>query len=152
MLRGGRPVLALALTMAALIASACATPRADGFARLPEVERARVARAQQFRPGRQQERFLLRETQGQRDSFIAAMHVEERLARFPPHEREAIWAKEVVPGMTPEAVMLSFGPPERIERVEDPLHQGKPRQETWLYRGGGRQVVFVEGRVIEVVP
>jgi len=153
--RRTRSFLALPLGLLLVLlsmASACASVRSEGFARLPEAEKARFARYQQFMTERQQERFLLLQTQPERDAFIEAMKVEERLARFAPHVREAIWAGEVVPGMDADAVMLAWGPPERIERVRDPLQKGLPKRETWLYRGGKREAVFVEGQVIEVVP
>jgi len=144
--------LTLALAGLLSMAMACASVRSAGFERLPEAEKARFARYQQFMTSRQQERFLLLETQEARDAAIEAMHVEERLAKYPAHQQEAIWSQEVVPGMHPDAVMLSWGPPEKIERREDPLNKGLPARETWRYRGGAREVVFVEGVVIEVVP
>jgi hypothetical protein len=134
-----------------LSVGACASVRTRGFERLPEAEKARFARYRQFMTDRQQERFLLLSTQEERDAFIGDMHVDERLSLFPPHVREAIWSREVAPGMTKDAVMLSWGAPERVSRREDPLNKGLPERETWSYPGRG-EVVFVEELVIEVVP
>ncbi len=146
-------LLALMLTASACAgATGCASVRTAGFERLPEAEKARFARYRQFMTARQQERFLLLETQDARDAAIEAMHVEERLAEFPAHVQEAIWNQQVVPGMSPRAVILSWGSPERIDRREDPLKKGLPKRETWRYGGDKGEVIFLEGLVQEVVP
>lgn len=129
----------------------CVSVRTRGFERLPEAEKARFARYRQFMTNRQQQRFLTLSTQEERDAFVGSMRVEERLSLFPPHVQAAIWAREVAPGMTKEAVMLSWGPPERVSRREDPLNKGLPERETWSYPGRG-EVVFVEALVMEVTP
>ncbi len=134
-----------------LVTGGCASARYERFERLPEAEKARYARYRHFMTERQRARFLALETQAERDAFIASMHVEERLARYPAFIREAIWAEEVVPGMDRDAVLLSWGPPDRIERRPDPFGKGLPAKETWSY-GGRRTVVFLEGKVREVTP
>lgn len=58
--------------------------------------------------------------------------------------REAIRQKKVVPGMPVDALQMSWGDPEKIQRTFD----NGVRNEEWIYPGGRRHVFLTDGRVM----
>ena len=131
-----------------LSVTACAHGRYDAFEALSPAAKAQYAKYRQFMTGHQRDRYLLLKTDAERDAFIADLHVEAHLAKWPKYVQDAIWAQEVVPGMDAEAVILSVGPPDEVLRDDA---AGLDRR-TWLYHVSGREVRFVEGKVVEVRP
>ena len=137
------------------ISFGCGPNRYELYQRLPEPDKELFARSKQFMTDRQQERFLVFKTSDERVRFVESLQIQDRLKKFPSHERDAILAGRVVPGMGAEAVLLSWGRPEEIDRrVED----GMPL-ECWLFERSGTdgrirdyRVYFVKGIVSEVSP
>ena len=133
----------------------CGPNRHELYLRLPDQDKDLYARSRRFMTERQQLRFLQAPTSAQRVALIESLKIHERLARFPAHQREAILAEELVPGMDTQAAMLSWGRPEAIERRAE---RGV-RHQCWLYRrpdehGNFKEhkVYFVNGLLTEVVP
>ncbi len=111
-------------------------------------------RYHQFLTTGQQERFLTAESDEVRQRFIADLHIEERLARYPKYVQDAIWSREVVPGMDKAAVLLAWGRPDQADR-EDTDHSRGVQQEVWTYVRGPQlkddyRVTIVEGVVTTV--
>ena len=132
----------------------CGPSLAERFVRLPDADQELYARSKQFMTDRQQEAFLNLPNGEARAGFVKDLKIPERLSKFPPHEQEAILGGRVVPGMGSEAVLLSWGRPERIER------RGKDGMELacWIFQRPGpdhrvvtTRVHFLEGRVEDVV-
>lgn len=138
-----------------LFPAGCSLDRHALYQELPEQDKELFARSRQFMTDRQQERFLLCPGSACRREFVESLHIQERLARFAPHVREAIMAQRVVPGMDLEALLLSWGRPEEIiRRKVDGVDT-----ECWIYRRGTGQgklvlqrVFVIRGLVTEVVP
>ena len=78
-------------------------------------------------------------------------HIGDALATksLPPEFKDAIQAKQIVEGMTYQAVLLSAGEPDQ-KKVEDST--GDSLHETWYYMKDGHRVVvkFVDGKVAKV--
>ncbi len=137
------------------ISFGCGPNRYELYQRLPEPDKELFARSKQFMTDRQQERFLVFKTSDERVRFVESLQIGDRLKKFPQHERDAIMAGRVVPGMGAEAVLLSWGRPEKIDRRQV---EGMPL-ECWLFTRSdehGRiqdfKVYFVKGIVSEVSP
>ncbi|MCI0572481.1 MAG: hypothetical protein L0Y66_17130 [Myxococcaceae bacterium] len=69
------------------------------------------------------------------------------LTAFSAPVREAVLAKRAVPGMSEQALTMSWGPPARVQRA----FQGGVRVETWEFPGGRRKAKLQDGRVTDVV-
>ncbi len=65
------------------------------------------------------------------------------LAALPEEVRLAVAEKRLVEGMTADAVAMAWGYPER--KSLDPTPQG--RREEWLWGGGKRRAVILDGRL-----
>lgn len=63
------------------------------------------------------------------------------LAALPPEQREAVGRKELVEGMSPRAVEMAWGLPER-RRIDRPA-----ATEEWVWPGGRRKAFFLEERL-----
>jgi hypothetical protein len=66
------------------------------------------------------------------------------LASFPPEVREAVLRKEVVNGMSSQALEMAWGVPER-KRVDRPAST-----EEWIWAGGKRRVYLRDDKVEQV--
>lgn len=119
--------------------AACATVPGDRHQRylaLSDDSRALYEKYHQFMTDSQQDRFLNLPDDDARKAFVADLHVEERLAKYPKFIQDAIWKQDVVVGMDGTAVMLSWGPPDEEERREGEDSNGV-RYEKWIYRHRG---------------
>ncbi|MFZ5472002.1 MAG: hypothetical protein ACOZIN_21445 [Myxococcota bacterium] len=105
----------------------------------------------QFMTEGQQDQFLDLPSDEERGQFIAALKIEERLARYPRYIQEAIWSQEVVPGMDREAVLLTWSTPMLREWDEQELAKGN-EVERWSYRRFDQlvQVILTNGVVTSV--
>jgi len=137
-----------------LFSAGCSVDRHALYQSLPEEDKELFARSRQFMTDRQQETFLLCPDSPCREELIEGLHIQDRLARFAPHVRDAIMAQRVVPGMNMEALLLSWGRPEEIIRRDV---DGVPTA-CWYYRRGGedgkialQRVFVISGMVTEVV-
>ena len=133
----------------------CGPNRHELLLRLDDRDQELYARSQQFMTDNQKDTFLELPDAEARERFVEELHIAERLNKFEPHVREAIMAGRIVPGMTVEAVLLSWGRPLEIERRDV---DGVPA-ERWAYQRGERdgrlvekQVHFLRGLVTEVTP
>jgi hypothetical protein len=96
----------------------------------------------------QQDQFLSLPTDDERQRFVKDLKVEERLEHYPPYIREAIWARDVVPGMDAAAILLSWGTPDLREFDEQELAKGN-QVERWNYHRGDAWVqVLVKNGVV----
>lgn len=148
------PRQAVHLLFFTLLTTGCSVDRHALYQALPERDKELFARSRQFMTDRQQETFLLCPGSPCREELIEGLHIQERLARFAPHVRDAIMAQRVVPGMNLEALLLSWGRPEEILRRDV---DGVPTA-CWYYRRGGedgkiaiQRVFVISGLVTEVV-
>jgi len=94
------------------------------------------------------------EFDAEREKMLADLHIEERLARYPQYVQDAIWAREVVPGMDTAAVLLSWGRPDAVDRLNADQSKGVDQQ-VWQYRRGPQgkddyRVLMVQGVVTSV--
>lgn len=105
----------------------------------------------QFMTEGQQEAFLALDTDEQRQDYVTALKVEERLSRYPDYIQKAIWSQEVVPGMDRAAVLLTWSTPDLREWDQAELARGN-EVERWSYRRDDQwvQVVIANG-VVTVV-
>jgi hypothetical protein len=131
----------------------CGVNRYELYQRLPEKDKELFARTKQFMTDNQQERFLLLKDSVERERMVEELHIQDRLLKFQPYIRDAIMAGRVVPGMSAEAVLLSWGRPREIDRRDI---DGVP-SECWFYTRGERdgqavdkKVLFLKGMVTEV--
>jgi hypothetical protein len=138
-----------------LLVSGCATSgRLEKYQALsPEAQQA-YDKYSQFFTESQRDRYLALPTDGDRRGFIGDLHIEERLAKYPKYIQEAIWSRQVVAGMDKEAVFLTWGQPDEVERATYEEAHGVER-ETWIFRRGvsnreSYQVLIITGQVIEV--
>jgi hypothetical protein len=137
----------------ALVVAGCGVNRYELYQRLPEQDKELFDRSKQFMTDRQQERFLLLKESPSRASFVEELHIQDRLAKFPQYVQEAIMAGRIVPGMSVEAVLLSWGRPQEIDRRDV---DGVP-SECWFYsrreqdgRSVDKKVYILRGQVTEV--
>ncbi len=142
------------LVLFLLLAPGCGPNFHDMYLRMPEQDKDLYANSRQFLTETQREKFLQLETSEERTAFVEKLKVGERLDRFPPHVRSAIQAARVVPGMTTEAVLLSWGKPAEIDRrdVDD------VPAECWIYTRSGEsglltthKIYFLRQIVTEVI-
>lgn len=140
--------------MMLLLALGCACAgqqRLERVQRLTDDGKALFSRYKQFMTEGQQDEFLACESFEQQKAWVAGLHVEERLAKYPEYIRTAIWSQDVVPGMDRAAVLLSWSTPELREFSEEQLARGN-EVERWNYQrdGGWVQVVIANGVVTAV--
>ena len=144
---------ALGWVLAVLLGAACVGH--DRLARvqlLTDEEKELYSKYKQFMTEGQQDEMLALPTPTERQDYIRALRVEERLAHYPPYVQEAIWQQQVVPGMDNSAVLLTWGVPSLREWDESERAKGNDI-ERWSYRREGkyRQVVITNGVVTRVV-
>jgi hypothetical protein len=141
-----------ALVLAAFPLACTATPsRLSRYRAMSPESQAAYDKYNQFLTESQQEKYLSLPTDRERQEMLAGLHIEERLAKYPQYIQDAIWSREVVPGMDKAAVLLTWGQPTAVER--DFLDDSKGvMRERWVYRRGSTghedyQVLLVEGLV-----
>jgi len=137
------------VVLTALLASGCASPRAQREALLTPHGRELLDRYQQFMTQRQVEGFLAWDDDGARETYVKNLKVEDRLAAYPKPIQDAIWARDVVQGMDKPALFMTWGiPPER-----ETSNAGGNEIETWLYVREQRKiaVVVTNGYVTDVI-
>jgi hypothetical protein len=139
--------------LSALVVLSCGVNRYKLYQRLPEQDKELFDRSKQFMTDRQQERFLLLLKSEARAKFIEGLHIQDRLSKFPQYVQEAIMAGQIVPGMSVEAMLLSWGRPHEIDRRDV---DGVPT-ECWFYsrreqdgRSVDKRVYILRGQVTEV--
>jgi len=139
--------------LAVVVVTGCSVNRYELYQRLPERDKELFDRSKQFMTDRQQERFLLLKDSPGRVRFVEELHIQDRLAKFPQYVQEAIMAGRIVPGMSVEAVLLSWGRPQEIDRRDI---DGVP-SECWFYsrrehdgRSVDKKVYILRGQVTEV--
>ena len=139
--------------LSALVVLGCGVNRYELYQCLPEQDKKLFDRSKQFMTDRQQERFLLLKESQTRAKFIEGLHIQDRLSKFPPYVQDAIMAGRIVPGMSVEAVLLTWGRPNEIDRRDV---DGVP-SECWFYsrreqdgRSVGKKVYILRGQVTEV--
>ena len=137
----------------AVVVLGCGVNRYELYQRLPEQDKELFDRSKQFMTDRQQEKFLLLKDSPGRARFIEELHIQDRLSKFPAYVQEAIMAGRIVPGMSVEAVLLSWGRPSEIDRRDV---DGVP-SECWFYsrreqdgRSVDKKVYILRGQVTEV--
>ncbi len=137
----------------ALFVLGCGVNRYELYRRLPERDKELFDRSKQFMTDRQQERFLLLKESEARAKLVEDLHIQDRLSKFPPYVQEAIMAGRVVPGMSVEALLLTWGRPGEIDRRDV---DGVPA-ECWFYprreqdgRSVEKKVYILRGQVTEV--
>jgi len=143
--------VALAL-LAGLIVVGCATGpnRLELYRGMSQPSRDAYDKYHQFMSEALQERYLAPHSDEERARMVAELHIEERLARYPEYVQRAIWSQDVVAGMDREAVLLSWGRPDEVERPYLDDNQGVAR-EIWIFRRGElRRVDIVQGVVTAV--
>src|SRR5687768_8430246 len=118
--------------------------RLDAVSALSDDSKALYAKYRQFLTENQQDHFLSLPSDEARREFIQGLKIEERVARYPPPIQDAIWAREVIPGMNAEAVLLSWGVPELRDFGE------REDLQRWRYTRFDKatQVLFEQGLVI----
>jgi hypothetical protein len=131
----------------------CAANRYELYMQLPEHEKELFDRCKQFMTDRQQEKYLRLPDSKARAEMIEGLHIQDRLAKFEVYIRDAIMTQQIVPGMSAEAVMLSWGKPYEIERKQV---DGVPAA-CWYYERPNKdgkivemKVYFFKGLVTEV--
>ena len=144
----------LAALACALALAACthSPDKADLYKALSEPAKSDYDKYRQFLTEAQQDKYLALANDQERAQMIAALHIEERLGRFPKYVQTAIWDRYVVPGMDKEAVLLSWGRPDSVERLSADDSKGV-EQEVWLYGHGKSKedrVTIIQG-VVTVV-
>ena len=145
--------LAAACTCLLFLGGCTHTPeKVELYKALSEPAKADYDKYRQFLTDTQQDRYLALPNDQERAQMLADLHIEERLARFPKYVQTAIWDRDVVPGMDKEAVLLSWGRPDAVERLASEDSRGVD-QEIWLYGHGKKQedrVTIIQG-VVTVV-
>ncbi|MHB8872366.1 MAG: hypothetical protein ACYC8T_01645 [Myxococcaceae bacterium] len=119
---------------------------------LSDDEKELYGKYKQFMTEGQQEEFLAAPTPTEREEYIRALRVEERLAHYPAYVQDAIWKQDIVPGMDAAAVLLTWSVP--VLREWDETERAKGNDiERWSYRRDGKfkQVVLTNGVVTRVV-
>ena len=119
---------------------------------MSDEEKELFSKYKQFMTEGQQDEFLALPDYDQQKAYVANLHVEDRLAKYPDYIQKAIWSQDVVPGMDRAAVLLTWGTPEQRDFDEQQLDRGN-EVERWSYRRGANdwvQVVIVNGIVTAV--
>jgi hypothetical protein len=150
LLRG--PLLVLAVVLALGVPGCASTnKRLEAFRALSDEGKELYSKYRQFLSEPQQDELLALPSDDERRSYVAALKIDERIARYPQHVQDAIWAQELVAGMDRGAVLLSWGTPALREVEEASLEQGN-EQERWLYHRAEEdvQVVLINGVVTEL--
>ncbi|MBL8954082.1 MAG: hypothetical protein JNK82_25120 [Myxococcaceae bacterium] len=138
------------LLLVALVLAACATTgQAERIAALSPYASELYARYAQFMTEAQRDTFLRAASDAERHAQVEGLKIDEMLADFPKPVQEAIWAQQILPGMSPAAVLLSWGSPWQREIDETPLR--KEAIERWYYQRNGKSanVTFTNGVVSE---
>lgn len=148
-----------ALTL--LVVFSCATspdPVVERMRGLSPGARHELDKYNQFLTARQIEHFVILPSDEDRMRFIADLHIEERLTKYPDHTREAIWRRDVIVGMDLEAVYLSWGKPDARDLL-DRFQEGGNVEEIWRWarrdaegRDGIARIRISNGIVVEVMP
>lgn len=143
---------ALVATLVALAGCKHAPAKVELYQALSAPAKAEYDKYRQFLTEGQQDRYLALPDDAQRAQLIADLHIEERLAKYPPYVQKAIWDRDVVPGMDKEAVLLSWGRPDSVERLSADDSKGVD-QESWSYRHGKKadDKVTIVQNVVTVV-
>lgn len=146
--------LLVAFAFVGCLLGACThTPdKADLYKALSEPARSDYDKYRQFLTEAQQDKYLSLPNDQERAQFMADLHVEDRLGRFPKYVQTAIWDRDVVPGMDKEAVLLSWGRPDSVDRLSTDDSKGVA-QEVWVYGHGKAKedrVTIIQG-VVTVV-
>lgn len=127
----------VAVLSAAVLACACATGRLERISKLSPESNALLAKNQQFMTDRQIELFLDAQTDLERQQLVDGLKIDDMLSQFPKPIQDAIWAQSIMLGMSPAAVLLSWGSPKQREFDEDQLRKGN-EIERWYYQRGDR--------------
>lgn len=153
MIPGAMRALLLLVAVAALLCAGCAhqPDRLERYRALSPPAKDAYDKYHQFLTDSQQERYLAAPTDEERAAQLAGLHIEERLARYPRYVQDAIWSRDAVPGMDKEALLLSWGRPDSVDRLAADHSQGV-QEEVWSYRRGPRskddyRVTIVQGVV-----
>jgi hypothetical protein len=125
--------------------------RLEAVQRLSDEDKELLGKYKQFMTEGQIDEFLALPSVTERQAYVSALKVEERLGRYPKYVQDAIWAQEVVPGMDREAVLLTWSTPMLREWDEEELRRGN-EVERWNYRRSDQyiQVVIANGVVQRV--
>lgn len=138
----------------------CATtdPVVDRMRELSPGARHELDKYKQFLTARQIEQFVMLPSDDDRMRFIADLHIEERLTKYPEHVQAAIWRREVIVGMDLEAVYLTWGKPDARDLL-DRNQEGGNVEEIWRWarhdmegRDGIVRIRISNGIVVEVMP
>ncbi|MGI5862797.1 MAG: hypothetical protein ACOX6T_12165 [Myxococcales bacterium] len=141
-----------ALALGAALGCVSGPNRLELYRALSQPAKDAYDKYHQFMTEPRQEAYLTAKSDEERQRMIADLHVEERLARYPDYIQKAIWSQEVVAGMDKEAVLLTWGRPDSVERPFSEDSQGVDR-EIWSFRRGAgdvRRVEIVQGVVLNV--
>ncbi|MFL5318589.1 MAG: hypothetical protein ACJ790_02965 [Myxococcaceae bacterium] len=141
------------LIVAAIALSGClGNKRLDSVNALSDESKELFAKYRQFMTEQQQEDFLQLGTDDERHAYVSALHVEDRLAKYPTYIQDAIWAQEIVPGMDAAAVLLTWSVPESREFDEQERGKGNDVQR-WNYERLQQQwqIIFTNGVVTQVL-
>jgi len=128
-----RAFLLLVLTLSACATSGLTDAR---YRALSPQARALFDTYQQFMTDAAQQTFLTAPSDDARRAQVAALHVEERLARYPANVRDAIWSREPAVGMDRSALFLALGRPDEVERFDRGPGAGARPYQVWRYRRG----------------
>ncbi|MBI5547131.1 MAG: hypothetical protein HY901_24890 [Deltaproteobacteria bacterium] len=147
-------LLLVIASLLALVGCAHSPDRLERYRALSQPAKDGYDKYHQFLTDSQQERYLAAATDEERVRLLADLHIEERLSRYPPYVQTAIWSRDVVPGMDKEAVLLSWGRPDSVDRLDADSSKGI-QQEIWAYRRGPQtrddyRVTIIQG-VVTVV-
>ncbi len=140
------------LSIGAALGCASGPNRLELYRALSQPSKDAYDKYHQFMTEPRQEAYLAAKSDEERARMIGDLHVEERLARYPDYIQKAIWSQEVVAGMDREAVLLTWGRPDSVERPYSEDSQGVDR-EIWSFRRGTgdvRLVEIVQGVVLSV--
>jgi len=77
---------------------------------------------------------------------LARQDPSAQLAAFPQPVQDAIRQKKSLQDMPAEALEMSWGAPEKIQRTLE----GTQRNEEWIYPGGLRRAFLTDGRLVRV--
>lgn len=126
--------------------------RLDSVNKLSDEGKELFAKYRQFMTEQQQEDFLDLATEDERKTYVIALKVEERLAKYPQFIQDAVWAQEVVPGMDAAAVLLTWSVPAQREWDEQERGKGNDVQRWYYERLNQRwQVILTNGVVTQVL-
>jgi hypothetical protein len=84
----------------------------------------------------------LDDVRGEVDRILSTDDPSSRLAALPQEQREAILKRELLEGMSPRAVEMAWGLPER-KKIDRPTSH-----EEWSWPGGKRKAIFQDDRLV----